>query len=225
MATSNLEFNENQKNEFSNNKLYNKSLRSHLAPNGTLIYSIKPEPHKNPSLGLLKLNNKNKAIMIDTRSASSHNKIIFPKTQSVKNKSNYFNNSKKNINNYFDDEEQIKYNNQTLDTIPNFPLNYHHLPQSKVGRSIYQTLTTKKNEFLDIVNRQKELDKLNKPNLLKRQEIMENIEFSNFFHRKKNLDDIIQNNSIRYPQFSTLKSHLSTSLKERYFSIMKSLYF
>ena len=42
MATSNLEFNENQKNEFSNNKLYNKSLRSHLAPNGTLIYSIKP---------------------------------------------------------------------------------------------------------------------------------------------------------------------------------------
>ena len=225
MATSNLEFNENQKNEFSNNKLYNKSLRSHLAPNGTLIYSIKPEPHKNPSLGLLKLNNKNKAIMIDTRSASSHNKIIFPKTQSVKNKSNYFNNSKKNINNYFDDEEQIKYNNQTLDTIPNFPLNYHHLPQSKVGKSIYQTLTTKKNEFLDIVNRQKEIDKLNKPNLLTRHDIMENIEFSNFFHRKKNLDDIIQNNSIRYPQFSTLKSHLSTSLKERYFSIMKSLYF
>ena len=225
MATSNLEFNENQKNEFSNNKLYNKSLRSHLAPNGTLIYSIKPEPHKNPSLGLLKLNNKNKAIMIDTRSASSHNKIIFPKTQSVKNKSNYFNNSKKNINNYFDDEEQIKYNNQTLDTIPNFPLNYHHLPQSKVGRSIYQTLTTKKNEFLDIVNRQKEIDKLNKPNLLKRQEIMENIEFSNFFHRRKNLDDIIQNNSIKYPKFSTLNSHLSTSLKERYFSIMKSLYF
>ena len=225
MATSNLEFNENQKNEFSNNKLYNKSLRSHLAPNGTLIYSIKPEPFKNPSLGLLKLNNKNKAIMIDTRSASSHNKIIFPKTQSVKNKSNYFNKSQKNIN-YFDDEDQNKYKfNQTLDTIPNFPLNYHHLPQSKVGRSIYQTLTTKKNEFLDIVNRQKEIDKLNKPNLLKRQEIMENIKFSNFFHRKKNLDDIIQNNSIKYPKFSTLNSHLSTSLKERYFSIMKNLYF
>jgi hypothetical protein len=53
---------------------------------------------------------------------------------------------------------------------------------------------------------------------------MENIEFSNFFHRKKNLDDIIQNNSIKYPKFSTLNSHLSTSLKERYFSIMKKLY-
>ena len=228
MATTNLEYIENQKNEYSYNKLYNKSLRSHLAPNGTLIYSNKPEPIKNPSLGLLKLNNKNKDIMIDTRSVSYHNKINFPKAHSVKNKTNYFNKSNINDNNnFFDDDEGLFKNkfDTTLDTIPKFPLNYHHLPQSKVGRSIYETLTVKKNEFLDIVNRQKEIDKLNKPNLLKRQEIMENIEFSNFFHRKKNLDDIIQNNSIKYPKFSTLNSHLSTSLKERYFSIMKNLYF
>ena len=226
MATANLEFNnENHKNEYSYNKLYNKSLRSHLAPNGTLIYSNKPQPIKNPSLGLLKLSNKNKDIMIDTRSLSYHNKINFPKTHSVKTKTNYFNKSKiNNNNNYFDDEEQIKYNfNTTLDTIPKFPLNYHHLPQSKVGRSIYETLTIKKNEFLDVVNRQKEIDKLNKPYLLKRQEIMENIQFSNFFHRKKNFDDILQNNA-KFPQYSKLNSHLSTSLKERYFFIMKNLY-
>ena len=227
MATTNLEYIENQKNEYSYNKLYNKSLRSHLAPNGTLIYSNKPEPIKNPSLGLLKLNNKNKDIMIDTRSVSYHNKINFPKAHSVKNKTNYFN--KNNINdnnNFFDDDEGLFKNkfDTTLDTIPKFPLNYHHLPQSKVGRSIYETLTVKKNEFLDIVNRQKEIDKLNKPNLLKRQEVMENIQFSNFFHRKKNLDDIIQNNA-KYPQFSKLNSHLSTSLKERYFYIMKNLYY
>ena len=227
MATTNLEYIENQKNEYSYNKLYNKSLRSHLAPNGTLIYSNKPEPIKNPSLGLLKLNNKNKDIMIDTRSVSYHNKINFPKAHSVKNKTNYFNKSNINDNNnYFDDDEGLFKNkfDTTLDTIPKFPLNYHHLPQSKVGRSIYETLTVKKNEFLDIVNRQKEIDKLNKPNLLKRQEVMENIQFSNFFHRKKNLDDIIQNNA-KCPQFSKLNSHLSTSLKERYFYIMKNLYY
>ena len=227
MATTNLEYIENQKNEYSYNKLYNKSLRSHLAPNGTLIYSNKPEPIKNPSLGLLKLNNKNKDIMIDTRSVSYHNKINFPKAHSVKNKTNYFNKSNINDNNnFFDDDEGLFKNkfDTTLDTIPKFPLNYHHLPQSKVGRSIYETLTVKKNEFLDIVNRQKEIDKLNKPNLLKRQEVMENIQFSNFFHRKKNLDDIIQNNA-KYPQFSKLNSHLSTSLKERYFYIMKNLYY
>ena len=227
MATTNLEYIENQKNEYSYNKLYNKSLRSHLAPNGTLIYSNKPEPIKNPSLGLLKLNNKNKDIMIDTRSVSYHNKINFPKAHSVKNKTNYFNKSNINDNNnFFDDDEGLFKNkfDTTLDTIPKFPLNYHHLPQSKVGRSIYETLTVKKNEFLDIVNRQKEIDKLNKPNLLKRQEVMENIQFSNFFHRKKNLDDIIQNNA-KCPQFSKLNSHLSTSLKERYFYIMKNLYY
>ena len=129
------------------------------------------------------------------------------------------------IKNYIhDDLKDKKILLSEFEDIPDYALSYALLPKYQISHTLYRELQSKKNEFMDVFNRQKEIEKENNVNLKKRKILIEQFPPQNIFNRKNNINDILKSGMIKIPYINDLNMDFTTSEKQRYISIMEFLY-
>ena len=168
---------------------------------------------------------KSTQLTIDTRNPKFYQEKKIPNNTFAYAQYKQFKFPNYKIKNYVHDD--LKDKNMLLseyESIPDYALSYALLPKYEISHTLYRELQSKKNEFMDVYNRQKEIEKENNVNLKKRKILIDQFPPQNIFNRKNNMNDILKSGMIKIPYINDLNMDLTTSEKERYINIMEFLY-
>ncbi len=168
---------------------------------------------------------KSTQLTIDTRNPKFYQEKKIPNNTFAYAQYKQFKFPNYKIKNYIhDDLKDKKALLSEYESIPDYALSYALLPKYKISHTLYKELQSKKNEFMDVYNRQKEIEKENNVNLKKRKILIDQFPPQNIFNRKNNINDILKSGMIKIPFINDLNMDLTTSEKERYINIMDFLY-